>query len=193
MHIWLLTLCFIILSGCADDVKKEQFTIENETALDKESELMWATTDNREDITWQDAVDYCKTYSSGGFQDWRMPTQKELQSLIKAKIKGSGEVINLSGSLIWTSEIDDSKGAFCNLKNRKCSWMEQAISISLRALPVRNTKEKPIETTDTPSFSPASSPQSIEQRLQMLEILRKQKLITKEEYSSKKIDILDDL
>lgn len=192
MHVWLLTLCFIILSGCADDPKIEQFTIENETALDKESELMWATTDNREDITWQDAVDYCESYSSGGFQDWRMPTQKELQSLIEAKINGSGEVINLSGNLIWTSEIDDSKGAFCNLKKRTCFWMEQVISISLRALPVRDTKAEPAENSST-SFAPAPRPQSIEQRLQMLELLRKQDLITNEEYTSKKTAILDEL
>ena len=192
MHVWLLTLCFIILSGCADDAKIEQFTIENETALDKESELMWATTDNREDITWQAAVDYCEAYSSGGFQDWRMPTQKELQSLIKAKINGSGEVINLTGNLIWTSELDDSKGAFCNLKSRTCSWMEQVISISLRALPVRDTKSEPAEIIGS-SLTPAPRPQSIEQRLQMLEILRKQNLITDDEYSNKKTAILDEL
>jgi len=188
MHTWLVTLCFILLSGCADGVKTEQFTTNTETALDKTTDLMWATTDNRENLTHQEAVAYCEAYEGGGFNDWRMPKTAELQELIKSKIGPSGEVINLSSSLVWASETDDSKGAFCNFKAGKCAWMEQVISISLRALPVRETK-----TTNEASSPPLTKPKSIEQRLQILDLLRKQKLISEEEYVLKKTAILDEL
>jgi len=189
---WLLSLCFFILSGCADAVKTEQFTISNETALDKTTDLMWATTDNRENLTRQEAVDYCEAYGGGGFQDWRMPKTVELQALIQSRIGQGGEIITLSGNLVWASETDDSKGAFCNFKERKCSWMEQVISISLRALPVRDTKAATAVTAPSSSL-PMARPQSLEQRLQILDLLRKQQLITEEEYTLKKTAILDEL
>lgn len=192
MHIRLLTLCLILLCGCADGVKKEQFTVENETVFDKETELMWAATDNRDSLTWQEAVDYCNSYNGGGFQDWRMPTKAELEALIKSKIEHGGTIINLSSNLVWASETDDSKGAFCNFKAGRCSWMEQAISISLRALPVRDTKAETASTIP-PSVAPALKPQTMEQRLQILDLLHNQQLITTDEYTRKKSAILDEL
>ena len=192
MHTWMIFLCFIILSGCADAVKTEEFTISNETALDKKTDLMWATTDNRENLTRQEAVDYCESYSGGGFQDWRMPKTAELQALIKSRIGQNTEIINLSSSLVWASETDDSKGAFCNFKERKCAWMEKVISISLRALPVRDTKTENVLPTPS-SPHPMARPQSLEQRLQVVDLLRKQKLITEDEYNLKKTAILDEL
>lgn len=194
MNTWLFTLCLIILSGCAEfnSVDKEQFTVSNQTVLDKKTDLMWAAADNSESLTWQEAVDYCNAYTGGGFQDWRMPKKAELQTLIESKIEKEGEVITLSSNLVWASETDDSKGAFCNFKARGCSWMEQVISISLRALPVRDTKAEATATAG-PSSAPIVKPQSMEQRLQVLDLLHKQNLITEDEYNRKKAVILDEL
>ena len=33
---------------------------------------------------WQDAVDYCKDLTEGGFIDWRMPTINELRTLVQS-------------------------------------------------------------------------------------------------------------
>ena len=33
--------------------------------------------------TWQDAVDYCSSYSEGGLSGWRLPNINELRTLIK--------------------------------------------------------------------------------------------------------------
>ncbi len=192
MYKWLFILSALLLSGCADDNRKEQFDIANATALDKKTDLMWATTDNQEDLNWQEAIDYCNTYSGGGFQDWRMPTTEELQALIESQIGRDGEVIRLTGNLVWSSNTEDSKGAFCNFKERTCFWMEQVISISLRALPVRNTKASPA-AAPLPSSDPIATPQTLEQRLQVLSILYKQKLITQDEYNRKKAAVLDEL
>jgi uncharacterized protein DUF1566 len=190
MHIWLLTLCLILFSGCADfnSVDKEQFTSGNGTVLDTKTELMWAATDNRGSLTWQEAVDYCNAYTGGGFDDWRMPKKAELQTLIEAKIQKGGEIIDLSSDLVWAAETDDSKGAYCNFKAAGCSWMERVISISFHALPVRDTI-----ITASPSSDPIVQPQSMEQRLQILDLLHKQQLITEDEYNRKKTAILDEL
>jgi len=32
----------------------------------------------RDEITWKDALDFCKSVRSGGFDDWRAPTKDEL-------------------------------------------------------------------------------------------------------------------
>ena len=114
----------------------------------------------------------------------------ELQTLIEAKIAKEGDIINITSNLIWASETDDSRAAFCHLANRNCSWMEQVISIALRALPVRDTKADTANQT-TP-VSPVR-PQSMEQRLQVLNLLLKQQLITEDEYKQKKAAILDEL
>lgn len=191
MHKWLFPLCLILLfSGCAEfnSAKKEQFTVANNTVVDKNTDLMWASTDNRDSLTWQEAVDYCNSYDGGDFQDWRMPTKTELQTLIDSKIKKEGEIIHLSSNMVWASETDDSKGAYCNFKAGNCSWMEQVISISLRALPVRDT-----QTKATANPGPTVQAQSIEQRLQVLDLLHKQQLITEDEFNRKKAAILDEL
>ncbi len=197
MYIWLLALCLALLAGCADGVKTDQFTVANQTVTDKETGLMWAESDNRDSLNWQAASNYCQTYEGGGFQDWRMPTQAELQGLITANAGDKEEdgFVDLSSNMVWASEVDGSKAAFCNFKARRCSWMEQVISISLRALPVRDTSPTAIETPPaTPSAtSPISHSQTTQQRLQILELLSKQGLITPEEYQRKRTAILDEL
>ena len=192
MQKWFIILCLILISSCSkfNEVNKTQFKITPRTVLDTKSDLMWAHSDNRQSLTWQEAVDYCESYDGGGYDDWRMPKISELQTLIDAKIKKEEDTINISSNLIWASETDDSKAAFCHLANRGCSWMEQVISISLRALPVRDTKTDAANST-TP-VSP-NRPQSTEQRLQVLDLLHKQQLITKDEYNEKKAAILDEL
>lgn len=197
MRIWFLILCAALLAGCADGVTKEQFTLENKTVSDTETKLMWAQTDNRDSLTWQEAITYCEAFQGGGFQDWRMPTQAELQGLINSSAtdKEEGGVIDLSSSLVWAAEVDGSMAAFCNFKGRRCSWMEQVISISLRALPVRDTvvSGNTVEAAPATTSTPMVHPQTTQQRLQMLDLLYKQQLITPDEYSRKKKDILDEL
>jgi hypothetical protein len=188
----LIILFLVLISGCADDVDKTQFDISNQTVLDTKSELMWAHSDNSESLTWQEAVDYCENYRGGGYEDWRMPKRSELQTLIEAKIQKEGDLINITSNLIWASETDDSKAAFCHLANRRCSWMERVISISLRALPVRDTKIE-IESVEAAASPVEVRPQTVEQRLQVITLLHKQQLITDEEYELKKAAILDEI
>lgn len=197
---FLLTFFLATLAGCADYNSPEltQFEITEDTVLDKNTKLMWASNDNKINLNRHEALDYCKSYSGGGFDDWRMPTVAELKGIMGSNVEGKGEVLTLSSSLVWASETDDSKGAFCNFKSQGCSWMEQVISISLRALPVRDTDAQnefipDSSTAPQSTFPPAARPQTVEQRLQVLDILYKQELITIDEYNQKKRTILDEL
>ncbi|MEA3467202.1 MAG: DUF1566 domain-containing protein [Thermodesulfobacteriota bacterium] len=190
----LFILCLMALSACAtfNEVDQERFQVNaNATVLDEKTELMWAAIDNLQNLTWMEAEEYCKTFTGGGYEDWRMPKKSELAALIEAKIEKEGEIIHLSSNLIWASETEDSKGAYCNFKMRGCSWMEKAVSITLRALPVRDTRA----TTSIINTSTAEriKPPSPTQRLQIIDSLHRQQLITKDEYNRKKAAILEEL
>jgi hypothetical protein len=56
----------------------------NGTVTDKLTGLMWSKNANLAagTKTWQEALDYVKTLSTGGYSDWRLPNRKELFSLI---------------------------------------------------------------------------------------------------------------
>jgi arylsulfatase A-like enzyme len=50
------------------------------TITDADTSLMWTQLPAAA-MTWQSALGYAETLSSGGFTDWRLPTVKELQTL----------------------------------------------------------------------------------------------------------------
>jgi len=196
MQKWLVVLlCLFLLASCADSSEeiKKQFQNDHQgTVLDKKTKLMWAARDNQQNITWQDAVEYCEQYREGGYDDWRMPKQSELAALFLAGIKKNGEIIAISGERIWAQETDDSKGGFCHFKREGCAWGEKVMSITLRALPVRDT-ESVAGNSSPPNDISATKPRSVEQRLTVLRLLHEQGLVTDEEYSVKKAAILNDL
>ena len=51
------------------------------TVTDTKTGLMWADKDNRKNITWQEAKDYCENYEDRGHTDWRLPTTDELAAI----------------------------------------------------------------------------------------------------------------
>jgi Protein of unknown function (DUF1566) len=191
MQKYLSILCLIVLSACAQlggGVDSERFQVNSDgTVLDKETDLMWAEADSNESMTWAEAGDYCTSYSGAGYQDWRIPTTGELAALLEAGIRQNGEIIRISGDRVWASETDDSTGAFCSFHGAGCGWLEKVVSISLHAFPVRDTEAA------VSSAATIDKPQSIEQRLQVLDLLHKQQLITGDEYDRKKAAILNEL
>lgn len=51
------------------------------TITDENTGLMWQQVPSSKDLTWQEAVDYCDSLELGGYDDWRMPSCKELYSI----------------------------------------------------------------------------------------------------------------
>lgn len=51
------------------------------TVTDLNTGLMWQMIPSSDDYKWQEAVDYCGGLVLGGYDDWRMPSCKELYSI----------------------------------------------------------------------------------------------------------------
>ena len=194
-----ILLFTVLITACAqfgEGVDTERFERRTDgTVLDTETALMWAGSASSESMTWEEAGKFCSSYRAGGHQDWRLPTRSELTSLLDAGIDKKSGPIEVVGDRVWASETDDNRGAYCNFFRAKCGWLEKVVSISLHGLPVRTVKaEAPAVTPhELPQAPPPRGPQTIEQRLQVLEQLYRQGLLTEEEYTSKRAAILNDL
>jgi hypothetical protein len=52
------------------------------TITDNATGLMWSQDDNGEGIVWVDALSYAENSELAGYDDWRLPNVKELQSIV---------------------------------------------------------------------------------------------------------------
>ena len=122
---------------------------DNGTVLDTKTNLMWAAKDNGSNINWQGAKSYCENYRGGGYTDWRMPTQDELEGLYDEKkshpaagnpnynMHVATELID-TYSAPWASETRGSDAAYFGFILGNRGWNPQ--SVLCRALPVRSGK-----------------------------------------------------
>ena len=53
----------------------------NGTVTDNVTDLVWAQDVSEASMTWEEAIEYCENLELGGYDDWRLPTVKELWSL----------------------------------------------------------------------------------------------------------------
>ena len=52
------------------------------TVTDTSTGLMWQQAGPSSAMTWEQALAYCEELNLGGYTDWRLPTKKELRSLV---------------------------------------------------------------------------------------------------------------
>ncbi|MBD3329010.1 DUF1566 domain-containing protein [Candidatus Dojkabacteria bacterium] len=71
----------IYVRGASYGVNECESTSAN-TITDNATGLMWTKDDNSEGIIWEDALNYCSNLSLDGYNDWRLPDAKELQSIV---------------------------------------------------------------------------------------------------------------
>ena len=111
------------------------------TVTDTQTGLMWASKDNGSAINWNDARAYCRTYSGGGYSDWRLPTQNELAGLYDAEESNHiTPLIQLTSCCPWGSETRGSEAAYFAFSHGSRFWYHQSASNDTRALPVRSGK-----------------------------------------------------
>ena len=127
------------------------------TVTDTRTGLMWAQTDNMGHITWHDAKLYSENIILSTYNNWRMPTIEELQTLFDDsqesheticghKVKSVPE-IELSCGLVWSSEVRFDSGRYpisAMAYNYSKGYQYSARMTQYRgyrALPVRNIQE----------------------------------------------------
>jgi ribonuclease BN (tRNA processing enzyme) len=52
------------------------------TISDSATQLMWQQQDSTQGLNWQEALKYAEQSTLGGYNDWRLPNAKELQSIV---------------------------------------------------------------------------------------------------------------
>jgi hypothetical protein len=55
---------------------------EDGTITDNATGLMWMKNDSQLGMTWKDALSYAENFAFAGYNDWRLPDAKELQSIV---------------------------------------------------------------------------------------------------------------
>jgi hypothetical protein len=58
--------------------------------VDPATGLMWAAKDNGKDVTWKQAVKYCRNLRLAGYSDWKLGSVEELQAIYDKNAKAPG-------------------------------------------------------------------------------------------------------
>jgi hypothetical protein len=153
----LAIIVFAIFLNLLPAAAGERFTDNGDgTITDNEFGLMWSKTDNNGDINWNQAEKWVKyTFPltlEKNYNNWRLPTLKELQSLVGMDPKDKGyetdcgqwikvtPLIRLSCGWIWTSEVNPRapSARIFNFDNVYHYTVRRVQKRGYRALPVRN-------------------------------------------------------
>ena len=128
----------------------------DDTVTDHQLGVMWAKTDNQGDIDWKQAklwIKYTFPFTiKAQFDDWRLPTLAELQSLYIHDKKYEGyetdcgqrvkivSAIKLTCGWVWASETSAIQAYIFNF-NRGYHYTDRMVhKKAYRALPVRDLK-----------------------------------------------------
>ncbi|NCA84493.1 MAG: DUF1566 domain-containing protein [Clostridia bacterium] len=82
----------------------------NGTITDKATGLMWRQDDDGEGMVWEDALNYAEIFNYAGFDDWRLPNAKELQSILDYERAPSVTNSAAIDPLFYCSTIIDEGG-----------------------------------------------------------------------------------
>jgi hypothetical protein len=142
------------VTGPKEINRDERFiAYDNGTVIDTLYGLMWAAKDNGSGINWNDAKYYCENYRGGGFTNWRMPTNQELEWLyepsrgylvtpknISKNIAHLTNLIQLSMYFVWSIKDSASGNNMIDFTRGIQNKFSDNDAIWLRALPVRSVK-----------------------------------------------------
>ena len=84
----------------------------NGIVRDNVTGLEWQQFPERGAISWYQAIDYCNALTLGGYSDWRLPTIKEISTLVDSSIPSPGPTIdsdnfpNTVSTYYWSSTTE---------------------------------------------------------------------------------------
>ena len=98
--------------------------------VDTKTGLMWQRVMLKEPINWADANIHCKKLKLGGYKDWRLPTKKELKSLVTDVAFPHSKYLNEEDFVgfkkyqsYWTSVIDEpNKNRIWCMEIKNCEY-----------------------------------------------------------------------
>ena len=86
-----LSLAAIMASAqSATDKTPSQATQTHDYWTDPATNLMWTAKDNGKDISWKNAIKYCRKLSLAGYTGWRMPNMDELEGIYDKNVNSPG-------------------------------------------------------------------------------------------------------
>jgi hypothetical protein len=120
-----------------DSRQKEtpEITAKVEAVQDKNNQLIWQKDIQNQVLTWPEAQAYCKSLGLGGYDDWRLPTISELESLVDKRHRPT--INPLFGALpdstiyppyFWSSTLgsnDSNEALFLNFKNGQAAQINK--------------------------------------------------------------------
>lgn len=101
------------------------FSLASDVLIDSKTGLMWqdnsAAKYTKKD--WQGALDFCSELRLAGYDDWRLPTIKELETVVGVNPRNMDMkkgFKNVGGSgYYWSSSVDESNEEFAWIMNFK--------------------------------------------------------------------------
>jgi hypothetical protein len=103
---------------------------QDETISDIATNLMWQKNDDGVTRDWEEALSYCESLELAGYNDWRLPDVKELQSMVdydKTDWPAIDDIFTLSDwdAYFWTSTTHgDNKQYACYIAFGKAYSMD---------------------------------------------------------------------
>ncbi len=148
--------CFVgIHTPSVVDTDGDLAQLSNGTTVDRQRGLMWATADNKKDITFAEAGDYVEDFTLAGYADWRFPTLQELETLYVETSEnqtppGPGcyggydihRFFELTCCCPWALQEDGNRAAsFPYIPGMGTMWHHNSGRSGNRVLPVRDLEE----------------------------------------------------
>ena len=93
-----MTICvviFLFALGVIAQAQENQSSSQDKQVrgywVDPSTGLMWAGKDNGKDVSWKNAVKYCRDLRLAGFSDWKLAALDELEAIYDGGANSPGE------------------------------------------------------------------------------------------------------
>ncbi len=104
------TMYFRFVRGNPDYGKNRFVDNEDGTIYDEATGLVWQRSDSGRGMTWEEALEYAQDLDVAGFDDWRLPNAKELQSIVDYTRSPQSTCGPAIDPIFAISEITDERG-----------------------------------------------------------------------------------